>query len=169
MDDPWAGLNSTPGDPEPHFATADGLSEGTTHIVALYQVNQPSFGMRIMFRPDGPEMGVRILETLPGGPAAVANRLAGQRFADDRAVGHADRTFQGLSAGSSIISVMLSYPDGRTAFFNTPAAIATALGPPRDGLTLVRIAHDLRPAFGWLPGALEQAYSPTERCVTRTV
>ena len=169
VDDPWAALHSTPGDPEPPFATNDGLFEGTTHTVALYQVNQPSFGMRIMFCPDGPELGVRILETLPGGPAAVANRLAGHRFADDRAAGHAHRTFQGLSAGSSIISVMLSHPDGKTAFFDTPAAIAMALEPPRVGLTLVRIAQDLRPAFGWLPGSLEQAYNPTERSVTRTV
>ena len=169
VDDPWAGLHSTPGDPEPQFATVDGLFERTTHTVALYQVNQPSFGMRIMFRPDGPELGVRILETLPGGPAAVANRLAGQRFADDRAAGHAHRTFQGLSAGSSIISVMLSYPDGKTAFFDTPAAIAMALEPPRVGLTLVRVAQDLRPFSGRQPGALGQATSSAARSITRTV
>ena len=169
VDDPWAALHSTPGDPEPHFATSDGLFEGTTHTVALYQVNQPSFGMRVMFCPDDPGMGVRILETLPGGPAAVANRLAGQRFADDRAAGHTHRTFQGLSAGSSIISVMLSNHDGKTAFFNTPAAIAMALEPPRAGLRPVRVAQDLRPSNGQQPGALGQASSTAARNITRTV
>ena len=113
VDDPWAALHSTPGDPEPHFATSDGLFEGTTLAIAFYQVNQPAFGMRVELRPDALERGVRILETLPGGPAALANRFAGQRFADDMAAGYLNRSFQGLSAGNSIIAVMLSNPDGK--------------------------------------------------------
>ena len=160
-----ADLHSTPNDPEPHFATAEGLFEGTSHTIALYQVNQPSFGIS----PDGRELGVRILETLPGSPAAVANRLAGQRYADGRAAGTTTGPFQGLSAGNAIISVMTSLTNGQRTFSNTPAAIASALCPPQTGLTLVRVAQDLRPGqCRWL-GTRGQTVNPSETYVTLSV
>ena len=169
MDDPWAHLHSTPNDPEPHFGTAEGLFEGTSHTIALYQVNQPSFGMRIRFSPDGRELGVRILETLPGSPAAVANRLAGQRYADGRAAGTTTGPFQGLSAGNAIISVMTSLTNGQRTFSNTPAAIASALCPPQTGLTLVRVAQDLRPDLCRPLGTRGQTVDPSEPYVTLSV
>ena len=64
---------------------------------------------------------------------------------------------------------MTSVTNGQKAFSNTPAAIATALRPPQTGLTLVRIAQDLRPGLGWQPGTHVQACDPSETYVTLTV
>ena len=126
--------------------------EGTSHTVALYQVGHPKLGLRVRYQPGGRELGIRILETIPSTPAAVANRLAGQRFADDRAAGRVAGPFQGLGAGSAIIAALLPSPSDHPALFDTPASIATALRMPRNGLTLLRIAQDLRPGLGWQPG-----------------
>ena len=169
MDDPWVSLNSASDDPEPHFTAVDEVFEGTSHTIALYQVNQPSFGMRIRFSPGGRELGVRILETLPGSPAAVANRLAGQRYADGRAAGTTTGPFQGLSAGNAIISVMTSLTNGQRTFSNTPAAIASALCPPQTGLTLVRVAQDLHPDLCRPLDTRGHTVGPSEPYVTLSV
>ena len=101
--------------------------------------------------------------------AALANRFAGQRFADDMAAGHLSRSFQGLSAGNSIIAVMLSNPDGKRAFFSTPAAIVMALVPPRNGLTFILVTQELCPAREPQPHDLGSPSSAAARIITRTV
>ena len=152
MDDPWEGSHSKPSDPEPHFMHRGDAVEGTSHTVALYQVGHPKLGLRVRYQPGGCELGIRILETVPGTPAAVANRLAGQRYADDHAAGRVTGPFQGLGAGCAIIAALLPSPGYHPTILDTPASIAAALRTPSNGLTLLRIAQDLSPDLGWQPG-----------------